>query len=95
MDLQEQLSQAKQKCSELSSQLQSASSDDTVHISLYEKLQREMGDLKVRLERQKEALLEKDRSYEDMQLRLSGQEERESLSNSEITSLRKQVCTSL
>lgn len=93
VELQEQLTQSKQRCSELAAaQLQSASSGDTVHVSAHQKLQQEVADMKSRLERQKEALLEKDRSYEEIIARLTRQEERERASNSEITSLRQQVC---
>ena len=50
-----------------------------------------MESLKSRLERQKEALLEKDRLYEEIQLRLSSESESGALLKSECNTLRKQV----
>lgn len=50
-----------------------------------------MDSLKSRLERQKEALLEKDRLYEEIQLRLSSESETGALQKSECNTLRKQV----
>lgn len=84
--------QYKQKYAELVAQVESSnSSDSTVPLALYETLQQEADDLRTRLSRQKEALLEKDRSYEDIQQRVSCQEESQSLLKTECTSLRKQI----
>lgn len=92
VEVQDQLSQYKLRCSDLTAQLESSSSDSTVPLAMYDKLRTDLDDSKKRLERQKEALLEKDKQFASIQMRVTEQEETNSLLKAECSGLRKQVC---
>ena len=94
VETQHKLSEYKQRCTELTAQLESSTRADNVPKSAYDSVKQEIEGLKSRLEKQKEALLEKDKTFQDMQLRLSSQTESHSLVQTECNSLRKQVSLS-